>query len=191
MHTWKSTHIQKRKRNGVKSIAKLCLVDGGNLLLQDRIPNLEMWGRIFLLLKELCVSWECCYKETEMQLFWIVLCSGIFRTPYKHLPGGAHCTWLARVNQAVHSKCSWQLDEMSGLVDVRKSPGAEARYSCISSLCRDSFFILLSHPKLKIFLLLTLDNCQDSSFCPDSLLGSRLLEFNNKQGSCLWGCVQK
>lgn len=148
-------------------------------------------GEFFCYWKNCVFPESAVIKRQKCNYFGLFLCSGIFRTPYKHLPGGAHCTWLARVNQAVHSKCSWQLDEMSGLVDVRKSPGAEARYSCILSLCRDSFFILLSHPKLKIFLLLTLDNCQDSSFCSDSLLGSWLLEFNNKQGSCLWGCVQK
>lgn len=53
---------------------------------------------------------------------------------------------------------------MPGLVDVRKRPGAKAR------------FFPLSHWKLNIFPLLTLDICQYSYFCPNSLLNSRLLE---------------
>lgn len=137
-------------------------------------------GEFFCYCKNYVFPERAIIKREKCNYLGLFLCSGIFRTPYKHLPRGAHCSWHARENQAVHRKCNWQLDKMSGLVDVRKSPGAEAR--CVLSLWKHSFFFPFSHWKLNIFPLLTLDICQYSYFCPNSLLDSRLLEVQQWTG---------
>lgn len=77
--------------------------DGENLLPQDRTSNLEMWENFSATERTVFLE-SAIIKRQKCNYFGLFLCSGIFRTPYKHLPGGAHCTWHATVNQAVHSK---------------------------------------------------------------------------------------